>query len=171
MEDTQYNNRRSRSRKRCRKRKSCVFFKTFITVFAIFSLFLIGSRVLTPWFSGELTTEQMDGVGDNFSSIPETVQPDTSIVPQMAEIDLENLYSPYAILVDLDSGTVLKEKNSTDRIYPYSPKETRPGALRRCGPTHGGVKAQRVSCRGDLAGRRLSYNGQRSLSPPDRCWP
>lgn len=62
----------------------------------------------------------MDGVGDNFSSIPETVQPDTSIVPQMAEIDLENLYSPYAILVDLDSGTVLKEKNSTDRIYPAS---------------------------------------------------
>ena len=120
MEDTQYNNRRSRSRKRRRKRKSCVFFKTFITVFAIFSLFLIGSRVLTPWFSGELTTEQMDGVGDNFSSIPETVQPDTSIVPQMAEIDLENLYSPYAILVDLDSGTVLKEKNSTDRIYPAS---------------------------------------------------
>ena len=120
MEDTQYNNRRSRSRKRRRKRKSCVFFKTFITVFAIFSLFLIGSRVLTPWFSEELTTEQMDGVGDNFSSIPETVQPDTSIVPQMAEIDLENLYSPYAILVDLDSGTVLKEKNSTDRIYPAS---------------------------------------------------
>lgn len=120
MEDTQYNNRRSRSRKRRRKRKSCVFFKTFITVFAIFSLFFIGSRVLIPWFSGELATEQMDGLGDNFSSIPETVQPDTSIVPQMAEIDLENLYSPYAILVDLDSGTVLKEKNSTDRIYPAS---------------------------------------------------
>ena len=35
MEDTQYNNRRSRSRKRRRKRKSCVFFKTFIIVFAI----------------------------------------------------------------------------------------------------------------------------------------
>lgn len=103
MEDTQYNNRRSRSRKRRRKRKSRVFFKTFIIVFAIFSLFFIGSRVLIPWFSGELTTEQMDGLGDNLSSIPEKVQPDTSIVPQMAEIDLENLYSPYAILVDLDS--------------------------------------------------------------------
>lgn len=120
MEDTQYNNRRSRSRKRRRKRKSRVFFKTFIIVFAIFSLFFIGSRVLIPWFSGELTTEQMDGLGDNLSSIPEKVQPDTSIVPQMAEIDLENLYSPYAILVDLDSGTILKEKNSTNRIYPAS---------------------------------------------------
>ena len=91
MEDTQYNNRRSRSRKRRRKRKSCVFFKTFITVFAIFSLFLIGSRVLTPWFSGELTTEQMDGVGDNFSSIPETVQPDTSIFYLKADTESVSL--------------------------------------------------------------------------------
>ena len=31
--------------------------------------------------------------------------------------------------------------------------------LRRCGPAHGGVKAQRVPCGGYLAGRRLSYNG------------
>lgn len=33
------------------------------------------------------------------------------------------------------------------------------GALRRCGPAHGGVKAQRVPCGSCLAGRRLSYNG------------
>ena len=38
-------------------------------------------------------------------------------------------------------------------------KETRYGTLRRCGPAHGGVKAQRVPCSGYLAGRRLSYNG------------
>ena len=30
------------------------------------------------------------------------------------------------------------------------------GALRRCGPAHGGVKAQRVPCSGYLAGRRVS---------------
>ena len=47
-------------------------------------------------------------------------------------------------------------------------KETRYGALRRCGPAHGGVKAQRVPCSGYLAGRRLSYDGRRSLSPSDR---
>ena len=49
--------------------------------------------------------------------------------------------------------------------------ETRYGALRRCGPAHGGVKAQRVPCSGYLAGRRLSYDGRRSLSPSDRCGP
>ena len=31
--------------------------------------------------------------------------------------------------------------------------------------------AQRVPCSGYLAGRRLSYNGRRSLSPSDRCGP
>ena len=36
---------------------------------------------------------------------------------------------------------------------------------------HGGVKAQRVPCSGYLAGRRLSHNGRRSLSPSDRCGP
>ena len=56
--------------------------------------------------------------------------------------------------------------------HPCSPKkETRYGALRRCGPAHGGVKAQRVPCSGYLAGRRLSYDGRRSLSPSDRCGP
>ncbi len=47
--------------------------------------------------------------------------------------------------------------------HPCSPKETRHGALRRCGPAHGGVKAQRVPCSGYLAGWRLSHNGRRSL--------
>ena len=55
--------------------------------------------------------------------------------------------------------------------HPCSPKETQYGALRRCGPAHGGVKAQRVPCSGYLAGRRLSYDGRRSLSPSDRCGP
>ena len=44
--------------------------------------------------------------------------------------------------------------------HPCSPKETRYGALRRCGPAYGGVKAQRVPCGGNFAGRRFSYNGR-----------
>lgn len=35
-------------------------------------------------------------------------------------IDLENLYSPYSILTDLDSGNILAEHNAKDRIYPAS---------------------------------------------------
>src|SRR5699024_9923897 len=55
--------------------------------------------------------------------------------------------------------------------HPCSPKETRPGALRRCGPAHGSNETQRVPCGGNLAGRRLSQNGRKSFSPSDRCGP
>lgn len=35
-------------------------------------------------------------------------------------IDLNTLYSPYVVLVDLESGNVLAEQNSTERMYPAS---------------------------------------------------
>ncbi len=35
-------------------------------------------------------------------------------------IDLNTLYSSYAVLVDLESGNVLAEQNSTERMYPAS---------------------------------------------------
>ena len=35
-------------------------------------------------------------------------------------IDLNTLYSPYAVLVDLESGNVLAEQNSAERMYPAS---------------------------------------------------
>lgn len=35
-------------------------------------------------------------------------------------INLNTLYSPYAVLVDLESGNVLAEQNSTERMYPAS---------------------------------------------------
>lgn len=35
-------------------------------------------------------------------------------------VDLKHLYSPYAILIDLDSGFSLAERNAQDRIYPAS---------------------------------------------------
>lgn len=35
-------------------------------------------------------------------------------------IDLNTLYSPYAVLVDLEFGNVLAEQNSTERMYPAS---------------------------------------------------
>ena len=36
------------------------------------------------------------------------------------DIDLNHLHSPYAVLVELDSGKVLAEHNSEDKIYPAS---------------------------------------------------
>lgn len=35
-------------------------------------------------------------------------------------INLNTLYSPYAVLVDLESGNVLAKQNSTERMYPAS---------------------------------------------------
>ena len=35
-------------------------------------------------------------------------------------INLNTLYSPYAVLVDMESGNVLAEQNSTERMYPAS---------------------------------------------------
>ncbi len=35
-------------------------------------------------------------------------------------INLNTLYSPYAVLVDLESGNVLAEQNSAERMYPAS---------------------------------------------------
>ena len=36
------------------------------------------------------------------------------------KVDLEHLYSPYAILVDLESGNVLAEHDAQAKIYPAS---------------------------------------------------
>ena len=35
-------------------------------------------------------------------------------------INLNTLYSPYAVLVNLESGNVLAEQNSAERMYPAS---------------------------------------------------
>ena len=55
--------------------------------------------------------------------------------------------------------------------YPRSPKAERYGALRRCCPTHGSIKAKCLCGSQYLKRRRFSHNGRGSLSPPDRCGP
>jgi serine-type D-Ala-D-Ala carboxypeptidase (penicillin-binding protein 5/6) len=41
-------------------------------------------------------------------------------INQKREIDLSNLYSPHAILIDLDSGEVIGEHHQDEKIYPAS---------------------------------------------------
>ena len=51
----------------------------------------------------------------------ESVVPDSeNHVFSEINVNLEHLYSPYAILIELDSGKVLAEHNSEDKIYPAS---------------------------------------------------
>ena len=48
------------------------------------------------------------------------------------------------------------KENKEPGNHPCSPKETRYGTLRRCGPAHGGVKTQRVPCHDYFERRWLS---------------
>lgn len=45
------------------------------------------------------------------------------------------------------------------------------GMVRGCGPTLGGIEAQRVPCGGCAEKGRLSAHGRGSLPAPDRPWP
>lgn len=66
----------------------------------------------------EVFPKEYAEISTQMVEIKSTMQRHEQILKE--EAARKNDYSPYAILVDLDSGTVLKEKNSTDRIYPAS---------------------------------------------------
>lgn len=44
----------------------------------------------------------------------------TEVPREMPQVDLNGLYSPYAVLADLESGEVLAAHNGQERIYPAS---------------------------------------------------
>ncbi len=95
MEGMQQNPQRPRpSRRRRRRRKKHILLKALAAVFAVCSLFVLGEKVLLPLL--------------------------TDPAPQKAGVDLDDLYSAHAILMDLASGEVLGEKNSADTMYPAS---------------------------------------------------
>lgn len=86
--------------------------KIFFTFVAAVILVLVG-MVVTSSFLREFSDspsiiESKDN--ENFSGS------DSANIP----IDLEHLYSPYAILVDLESGGVLAQKDAQTKIYPAS---------------------------------------------------
>ena len=76
----------------------------------IAAVLLIGNIAIVPQFYGNSMAGQTNG--QNLSGSNSTSQSDF--------IDLENLYSPYAILIDASSGEVISEYNSGDKIYPAS---------------------------------------------------
>lgn len=78
-------------RKRGRRKKRAVY-KYIVSVAAVVVLCFAASRTLVP-------------------ADPVTAQ---------SGIDMEDLYSPYAVLSELDSGEKVAEHNSRERIYPAS---------------------------------------------------
>lgn len=102
-------------RKRRKRRKKRVIPKAIFLIAAITITFYFGSKIIVPFLSddfGTLTELQTNSEIEQFDF-------DKNTLPEI-NVDLEHLYSPYAILVELDSGNVLAEHNSGDKIYPAS---------------------------------------------------
>lgn len=122
MEREEYRRRNYYKRKRRRYRK----IKRFVLGMA---LIVIGAGMLYLAF-GHQRAERSPFVTENvserkpaesISSVTENVderKPDERN-PE-ATVDLQRLYSPYAILIEADSGSCLAGKNVLERIYPAS---------------------------------------------------
>ena len=110
LESTQHRNQRSRMRKRHHRKNYRIGVCCLIVMVFIAAVLLIGNIAIVPQFYGNSMAGQTNG--QNLSGSNSTSQSDF--------IDLENLYSPYAILIDASSGEVISEYNSGDKIYPAS---------------------------------------------------
>ena len=80
-----------------------------VMLFIVVILFL-SNKVIVSQFWENLLAGQTSG--QNLTETNSTSQSD--------DIDLKNLYSPYAILVDVSSGEIMSEHNSSEKIYPAS---------------------------------------------------
>lgn len=95
-----------RKRKKRRQKILPVFLQAVTLLLLFSSILFVGSKAIIS-----AITEK----GYVFDGAITVDQP-----PSLPQVNLDNLYSPYAILVDLDSGDVLSRKKSNDRIYPAS---------------------------------------------------
>lgn len=97
LESTQHRNQRSRMRKRHHRKNYRIGVCCLIVMVFIAAVLLIGNIAIVPQFYGNSMAGQTNG--QNLSGSNSTSQSDF--------IDLENLYSPYAILIDASSGEVI----------------------------------------------------------------
>ena len=70
----------------------------------------LSNKVTVSQFWGNLLAGQTNG--QNLT--------ESNSLSQSDGIDLKNLYSPYAILVDVSSEEIMSEHNSSEKIYPAS---------------------------------------------------
>lgn len=122
MDDTRRNDRLRQDyrRKRRKRRKKRVLPKVIFLIAAITVMCYFGIRIIVPFFSNDLgtSTELQTNSANSHSETGES-ESENNVFSEI-NVDLEHLYSPYAILVELDSGNVLAEHNSEDKIYPAS---------------------------------------------------
>ena len=103
--DNRYEMRR---RKKKRRRKRIRFIKNLLLVIilAVLLVFLVKVFILQGGAEKIIQLSKTYISGEN-----EEVE---------ENIDLDGLYSPYAVLVDLDTGKTIGARNDTEKIYPAS---------------------------------------------------
>ena len=102
-------------RRRKRRHKKHTFAKVVITIVLSVMLIVAVIQTVFPAFWGNhvFSLEQF------YEEIINNGILQGGTVPDL-DVDLGQLYSPYAILVDADTGTTIAERNCHDRIYPAS---------------------------------------------------
>ena len=110
----QQHRRKKRKRRKKRVLTEAVFLMAAIFVVCFGAILIVLFFVDDPGTSTKLRTAPENGYSE--SVVPDS---ENHVFPEI-NVDLEHLYSPYAILVELDSGKVLAEHNSGDKIYPAS---------------------------------------------------
>ena len=106
--------RKKRKRRKKRVLTEAVFLMAAISVVCFGAILIVLFFADDPGTSTKLRTAPENGYSE--SVVPDS---ENHVFPEI-NVDLEHLYSPYAILVELDSGKVLAEHNSGDKIYPAS---------------------------------------------------
>ncbi|MCM1159530.1 MAG: hypothetical protein NC300_12665 [Bacteroidales bacterium] len=109
----------SRKRRRYIRRKVRLYIRRTVFAAVVALVLFLGVKAVGSLFSRDdanvsVSDEEIGG-GEDTGSGEETAE-SISDSPD----GLKNLYSPYVIFVDRDSGEVLAEKNAQDRIYPAS---------------------------------------------------
>ena len=106
--------RKKRKRRKKRVLTEAVFLMAAISVVCFGAILIVLFFADDPGTSTKLRTAAENGHSE--SGVPDS---ENHVFPEI-NVDLAHLYSPYAILVELDSGKVLAEHNSEDKIYPAS---------------------------------------------------
>lgn len=108
------------SPQRRRKRKQLRIFPVMVLFCLIAATFFYGKPLVTHLFSGEFSFSLPSLIHiKNGDDTITTAKPSFSNKSNPS-INLNNLYSPYAILIDLEKHTILAEKDSSKQIYPAS---------------------------------------------------
>ena len=115
-------------RRKCRKSRIRLFFRTMFSVFAVALVLTAGIKaVASGIFSGGLAGGTSGDYEAPSASPAEGISSDGaaysdgSVLDELhINVDLNGLYSPCAILADANTGETLAEKNSSQKIYPAS---------------------------------------------------